>query len=1483
MERQVLLSGESGVRPPFSVHVTYKAVERALQTFYTLSRNEKTLHIDLSQTGRITPLATCMLYCWAYDVHSLGGVVELTAPRGGSHATSLFSSARILESIDADERIARVNRDSRMGARARYLSSFRVFPSDKEFGSYMAGLSSPTTRKALLNADNDYQILSSGDFCDVIIRELVGNSFVHAQGRGSHYCAYGYESSGDTRDELLANFPKPKRSEFLQPSLLPMDTSTEMIISGPGYIEVSVADSHPANLYFSLNRAKANGQVEFDYWHKEREKLTSHDLMILHAFNYASTSNEDERINRIRDYVSSWDPNRSDVSAIATGLYRLRRIAELYGGQIIIRTDHRIGTIDFTQDSIKGSRPRVAFLHRVNGKPLARLRGTIICVRVPVVKLPGKKRAVSLSTTQRDQGKFVSTVHIVAPPVPLPESWITDPTRGIAELEKSVRATLVKADSSGFVVVVLDGLLTELDIPRNSIIALVDVLSLIPRKCGLALVIDNDELVEEARKAYDALKRNPSANPIEERSGLVVVGSQFGASCVFGELDITGATALDTGFLIGPRGAKLALEDLPRLAREERLRQVLHSSEIRDAKRNYLYLIPNQYYLNQYFDITRMQSLLSVSATLRQWLLGEIRNRKPSVVVANSPFLVSELRRAAEMTLIQHPDCHLLSSTNTLHLAGKCSEACGEHGKVLVVLDSLIPPDKPLIRFLEALSVPSQSDVLVLVDGRESSEEPLQIREGSGYAQLDVNSLVSQPLVPIVDRGATPADRIIQVDPETHALVRYAFSGSRNKGEPSVETEQETQRGIALLERVDEANVLMVGHFELQGRHYNRFFVLGSLFRLIEDDIHEWLTKVEIDDIQKSDVPRDKIQPYCLDEDSGLYGIAARSMLDCGIRPILPLPKPEQDVLNVGPVGKAGPLWFILPALIDGSTLIRCLEFAAANGSEYVRISVIVDRAKPSMQAFIKGVNRYRGVNVGFGHMYSIPLSIPRGPCWLCSLEATLRIAARATREAKLPHLHSIVDSARNSLQPIAIETAGEVGTQAIEARGSTLGKEFAVRSLYERGSAGDVEARWLLRENLKDMRGYDALACAASTGPRQLFAFSTVNNVLYEGSQRDKMTDGPNLADACEAWAKRDATEHNPASFARELRGFALLDRFTLMRNLPGLFERLAINPVLMGELIAHAVSVPYLYIDTVEGIDPDIADDEQISQALRQLKKYLMNTGSRISVLYNLSFHLEHSTGWDVGIRDLRRTAISSTSDHQSVAIACETFLHRGLYEAARLIAILRSERYWQALPNGRQLDKLWDNVHSLATIFVESIGKGELGINQIETGFTELSQAKKKFVSSLNDAVGIPPQTLELMFRERIGPQLWPEGSVVIEAPRDCRAIACGQDDLREIIHYLLDNARHYSTEKHQLVTSLRFHPVPGTSPRIQMEVSQNFPAEIPVNYWELGGLRTVDRLITAASGVPPILKRSSKPNEPFLIATFWAWPMRAGEMP
>lgn len=1479
------MSGEPRLRPPFSVHVTYEAVERALQTFYTLSRDEKTLHIDLSQTGRITPLATCMLYCWAYDVHNLGGVVELTAPRGGNQATSLFSSARILGSIDADERIAKINRDSRMGARARYLSAFKAFLSAEELNLYMAGLSSPTTRKALLSANRDYPILSSGDFCDIIIRELVGNSFVHAQGRGSHYCAYGYESSGETIDELLASFPKPKRSEFLQPSLLPMDTSAEMIISGPGYIEVSVADSHPANLYVSLNRAKANGQVEFDFWHKEREKLTSHDLMILHAFNYASTSNEDERINRIRDHVSSWDPNRSDVSAIATGLYRLRRIAELYGGQIIIRTDQRIGTIDFTKNSIKGSRPRVAFLRRIDGKPLAPLRGTIICVRVPVVKLPGKKRAVSLSTTQRDQRRSASTARIVAPPVPLSESWIADPARGIAELEENVRTALMEADSSTFVVVILDGLLTELDIPRNSIIALVDVLSLIPRKCGLAVVIDNDDLVEEARKAYDALERDPSANPIEVRSGLVVVGSQFGTSCIFGEAHIPGATALDTAFLLGPCGAKLALADLPRLAREERLRQVLHSSEIRDAKRNYLYLIPNQYYLNQYFDITRMQSLPSVSATFRQWLLGEIRTRKPSVVVANSPFLLSELRRAAERDLIQDPDCHLLSSTNTLHLAAKCSEACGEQGKVLVVLDSLIQYDKYLIRFLEALSVPSHSDLLVLVDGRESPDEPLQVREGSGYAQLDVSSLVRQVLAPIVDRGATPADRIVQVDPKTHALVRYAFSDSKKKGELAVETEQETQRGIALLKEVDEANAnaLMVGHFELQGRHYGRFFVLGNLFRLIEEDIHEWLTKIEIDDIKKSDVPLDKIQAYCLDEDSGLYSIAARSMLECGIRSILSLQKTDQDVLNVGQAAKARPLWFILPALIDGSTLIRCLEFAAVSGSEYVRISVIIDRAKPSMQAFIKGINRYRDVSVGFGHMYSIPLSIPRGTCWLCSLEATLQIAARATREAKLPHLHSIVDSARNSLQPIAIESAGEMGTQAnqVETRGTTLGKEFAVRSLYERGAAGDVEARWLLSENLKDIRGYDALACAASTGPRSLFASSTVNNVLYEGSQRDKTTDGSNLAHACEAWAKRDAAEHNPVSFARELRGYALLDRFTLMQNLSGLFKRVAKNPVLMGELIAHAVCVPYLYSDTVEEIDPAIADDEQISQALRQLKEYLMYTGSRISVLYDLSFHLEHSSGWDVGIRDLRRITASSISDNEAVAIACESFLHRGPHEATRLIKILRSEGHWQGLPNSSQLDELWNKVDSLARALVESIRNGKLGSDTIERGFTDLSQAKKKFVSFLNDAVGIQPQAIERIFRERIGTKLWPDGSVVIEASRDSRAIVCKQDDLRLIIHFLLDNARGHKAQQGKPVTHLRFYPVSGSSPRIRMEVSQNYPVDIPVNLWQHRGLRSLDKLLTDASGAPPILKPSSKANEPFLIATFWAWPMRAGE--
>ena len=86
------------------------------------------------------------------------------------------------------------------------------------------------------------------------------------------------------------------------------------------------------------------------------------------------------------------------------------------------------------------------------------------------------------------------------------------------------------------------------------------------------------------------------------------------------------------------------------------------------------------------------------------------------------------------------------------------------------------------------------------------------------------------------------------------------------------------------------------------------------------------------------------------------------------------------------------------------------------------------------MQAFINGINRYKDVSVGFGHMYSIPLNIPRGLCWLCSLEAALKTAARATREAHLPHLHSIIDSARNTLQAIAIDGV-EIGRASCRER----------------------------------------------------------------------------------------------------------------------------------------------------------------------------------------------------------------------------------------------------------------------------------------------------------------------------------------------------------------------------------------------------------------------------------------------------------------
>jgi len=1462
------MSAKKSITVQFGTFVKYEEVEAAMQREYSNSRPAKGLVLDLSDTGFISPQALCTLHCWAFDVRSRGGETALIPPSGGHQASSFFSSAGVLSVLSRGPAFENIAEPSRLGARPRYLSSFEVFQDGLGLEAYLENLSDLRTRHLILHVREESQLIDSGDYHDILIRELVGNSHVHAEGVGSVCASYGFESSGEQIPPLLAEF----RSSESETRKTTRDQDEKGYLP---YAEICVADSYESNLWDQVSKLLDEDRVpEFDYIiDPESQAIDEHALDILAAFNYASTSDQTGRIDRIRRYITDWN---GEASAIATGLYRVRRLIELYGAQVIVRTDRRVVSLDYSGVISEELRPRVGCIRRLNRRQLAPLCGTLVCVRIPLEPRPLEREYAARKTKlYRTKSFKAKNIEIVTAPLGSVGDEASTAHPSLDQFEKVVRARIGNAAESSFSFVLLDGFPDEYQVSRNLLVPFIDLLSLVPRRCGLAVIAD-DETVASVHRAAPELLKAAEEQPLETRAGLVVVGSDRLEPCQLGDRNSPGSTSLEEEEIVGPTGARAVLKGLADSVRARRLREVLVSEEVLRKEEGHLYLIPNRYYTDRYFEVDHLARAPTAFSTLCQWFAERVAEHQPSAIVTNSRFLLCmaniALQRASDAV---QRDTFYVSRDNVLTVAAKCNASCRDTGSVLAVLD-VVCTGEVIKRFLDVFSRPSNVTILALVDSRTTTE-PFQVIEDSQYVQVDVQYLLREPLEPIRDRGDTSALRIHRADPETHLLLQ-------KPGLDIPEGGRQPHDNLALLEKASAVNALAAGHFTFRDQHHAYFLSLSPIFRAIETDIIEWLT--ELDDCELSElsstreVDPSRLQVFCLDADTGLYQIVSRALERTQITRASLLTRSDLRHPPAASSEIGRPLWFILPALVDGTSFYECLRFAAESNAPLAQVSVVLDRTSPRVNASLAGVRTFSRTKVQYGRMFGMPISLEDGTCSLCDQERRLQGAALAARHGSLPHLHSVLDNARNAARAIPVENPGLVSTTGAGRKSERLLREFAARSLLEQAVDGDIQATWDLRKQLVDLGGFSALAAAASSSPRSLFTRERVADVLHETSLKVEDEERLTLSDACAGWAEQASSEHDPDSFGRELRGFAHLDPFTLRGHIPGLLERIAANPVLLSELIGEAATHPSLYLDAIENIDPSICKAQEMENALGQLKIFLMYEGGRVPALHWLRHHLLQSSGWSYSLSRMQQEAGNPGSTGMDMETICQVFLHRGLQGVQQRLMALRSGKHWEALQEAENLDSHWADVEDRAKELVRAIRGGLRDSEPIARKVSKITDATQSFVDALDNSVSLAPEMIEALFRIPIGTKSWPSEALRVIVPRDCKPIACGVEDFREMLQHLLDNARRYDKPDRTVVTTLEFHPAPANASRVVMEVSQNAPVSIPDQKAFLGGLRTVEELITEIAGMPPAL-RSCERDEAYLIAKFWAWPLRGGE--
>lgn len=165
-------------------------------------------------------------------MRELGGQIRCRLPENESFASTLLETIDFRAAVELlGGKIA--NFGSYRGRfRRNKLAALRGFTSESDYKDYCTSLNSEKGQKLLLDIDDIPEFISSGRFRNILLSELVENSFTHAKGTNSHYAVF--ESDSSEKDRA----PHPLIASF----------------GSSGYIEASVADSSPTNLVKTLKK-----------------------------------------------------------------------------------------------------------------------------------------------------------------------------------------------------------------------------------------------------------------------------------------------------------------------------------------------------------------------------------------------------------------------------------------------------------------------------------------------------------------------------------------------------------------------------------------------------------------------------------------------------------------------------------------------------------------------------------------------------------------------------------------------------------------------------------------------------------------------------------------------------------------------------------------------------------------------------------------------------------------------------------------------------------------------------------------------------------------------------------------------------------------------------------------------------------------------------------------------------------------------------
>ncbi len=983
----------------FPKRIKSSSIEETLRKYYRKSCSEKntTVRFDLTPCEWCEIFSLSLISLWIWQLKSQGKQITIIFPVDPDVHRFLVSY-RFKEFLE-DILVKIVQTDLHSGhvrAREAVAPSYPLtFVSEQSFRTLLADLKDPNRLSVLLSGMEESEIVKSGAFRSVLLKELGDNVFLHGDGKAGHLMM--------TKISKLP-LDAPKRHANKLEKLI---YNSLKRIAGKSVLEIVIGDKGPGIAKSLRSQYTRENNIS------DAATVAECDLIEFAFLFHTSRRSTEERLGEFLNHFvkgSSLPP---------TGLYQLRELVRDYHGVLCIRSGASFIIYDFPTDS----QPTVARSDKgLGSSSLCDFGGVQYRILIPTDQVPRPestadatviaKRLASVSAVDQELVTITDFIDLRRC------GDLDQEGRGIFKLLEAIDHAGVSNDAHKNLVIV-DFEAAE-DLSAKSMYFILLELS---RRQSLekAILAINVNPISLSTLQYEKHLGRQLHSPNTVVFDIHAVPSAFWVSSDMRRLIgcplVIGRSTDLTGDQVTDRSSLLAI---PRNAIQNSLTIHVLTPESGIFREDAKVLLLSDGYSLGYFEISKLFRNEQSRSRIVLWFVYQLMELEPELIVSLGTTL-GGIIDAAKNTFLRQSKVHQIQHINLrTDSRGRVSLPrllLVEPGKKVLVAGDVVGTARSILATLKMLRHTEVQRVVTVVDARENGER-------DSYAigsDLELTSIVRKPLTYFHE---LPNDwlyhEIFQVDPDTHVLVKEIV---RPLGSLWIEREADSKvdlhkQNYFLEKIIIPERAFFSGHFVTGKKHMTYMFDVSTIAANHEAEI---VTAIATD-IRNAENTKTSSDKMPVDRvifpqfNRGLDQIAKKVASKYQETTTLAIPGTQLRSIFDQQSGELKDKCVIVldDATDSGETMLRLIDISERMGATRIYGYVLINRGAAYAVRRLEKLKQYGFASIHIRYLAEAQLpSYVIETCPLCHRRQRLeRLAQRVGRESKFSgYIKEVIES----------------------------------------------------------------------------------------------------------------------------------------------------------------------------------------------------------------------------------------------------------------------------------------------------------------------------------------------------------------------------------------------------------------------------------------------------------------------------------------